>query len=165
MCSLNLNNICGIARTMITMDCSLELDCSEKKFFKILTDYENLSKYLPRQLQKIEILDEHDNYTTIQATVLVRSMIKKAFLQKIRIEKKSENNLSIEILDGFAKGSNVTISIQIQKEKTLCVVNLDIKLNLKTVILYPIIKREYKSFLLGTFTKISIDAKQAKEEF
>ena len=150
---------------MVTMDCSLELDCSEKKFFKILTDYENLSKYLPRQLQKIEILDEHDNYTTIQATVLVRSMIKKAFLQKIRIEKKSENNLSIEILDGFAKGSHVTISIQIQKEKTLCVVNLDIKLSLKTVILYPIIKREYKSFLLGTFTKISIDAKQAKEGF
>ena len=150
---------------MVTMDCSLELDCSEKKFFKILTDYENLSKYLPRQLQKIEILDEHDNYTTIQATVLVRSMIKKAFLQKIRIEKKSENNLSIEILDGFAKGSHITISIQMQKEKTLCVVNLDIKLSLKTVILYPIIKREYKSFLLGTFTKISIDANQAKEEF
>ena len=150
---------------MVTMDCSFELDCSEKKFFKILTDYENLSKYLPRQLQKIEILDEYDNYTTIQATVFVRSIIKKAFSQKIRIEKKSENNLSVEILDGFTKGSHVTISIQIQKEKTLCVVNLDIKLSLKTVILYPIIKREYKSFLLGTFTKISIDAKQAKEEF
>ena len=150
---------------MVTMDCSFELDCSEKKFFKILTDYENLSKYLPRQLQKIEILDEHDNYTTIQATVFVRSMIKKSFSQKIRIEKKSENNLSVEILDGFTKGSHVTISIQIQKEKTLCVVNLDIKLSLKTVILYPIIKRESKNFLLGTFTKISIDAKQAKEEF
>ena len=150
---------------MVTMDCSFELDCSEKKFFKILTDYENLSKYLPRQLQKIEILDEHDNYTTIQATVFVRSMIKKSFSQKIRIEKKSENNLSVEILDGFTKGSHVTISTQMQKEKTLCVVNLDIKLSLKTVILYPIIKREYKSFLLGTFTKISIDAKQAKEEF
>ena len=150
---------------MVTMDCSFELDCSEKKFFKILTDYENLSKYLPRQLQKIEILDEHDDYTIIQATVFVRSIIKKAFSQKIRIEKKSENNLSVEILDGFTKGSHVTISIQIQKEKTLCVVNLDIKLSLKTVILYPIIKREYKSFLLGAFTKISIDAKQAKEEF
>ena len=150
---------------MVTMDCSFELDCSEKKFFKILTDYENLSKYLPRQLQKIEILDEHDNYTTIQVTVFVRSMIKKAFSQKIRIEKKSENNLSVEILDGFTKGSHVTISTQMQKEKTLCVVNLDIKLSLKTVILYPIIKREYKSFLLGAITKISIDAKQAKEEF
>ena len=150
---------------MVIINYSFELDYNEKKFFKILTDYENLSKYLPRQLQKIEILDEHDNYTTIQVTVFVRSMIKKAFSQKIRIEKKSENNLSVEILDGFTKGSHVTISIQIQKEKTLCVVNLDIKLSLKTVILYPIIKREYKSFLLGTFTKISIDAKQAKEEF
>ena len=147
---------------MVTMDCSFELDCSEKKFFKILTDYENLSKYLPRQLQKIEILDEHDNYTTIQVTVFVRSMIKKAFSQKIRIEKKSENNLSVEILDGFTKGSHVTISIQIQKEKTLCVVNLDIKLSLKTVILYPIIKREYNSLITGVFRRISIDAKPAK---
>ena len=150
---------------MVMMNYSFEIDCDERNFFKILTDYENLSKYLPRQLQKIEILDEHDNYTTIQVTVFVRSMIKKAFSQKIRIEKKSENNLSVEILDGFTKGSHVTISTQMQKEKTLCVVNLDIKLSLKTVILYPIIKREYKSFLLGTFTKISIDAKQAKEEF
>jgi len=148
---------------MVTMDCSFELDCSEKKFFKILTDYENLSKYLPRQLQKIEILDEHDNYTTIQVTVFVRSMIKKAFSQKIRIEKKSENNLSVEILDGFTKGSHVTISTQMQKEKTLCVVNLDIKLSLKTVILYPIIKKEYNSFLLGVFRKMSKDAKQARE--
>ena len=150
---------------MITMNYSLELDCNERNFFKILTDYENLSNYLPRKLKKIEILDKHDNYTTIKATVLLRSLIKKEFSQKIRIEKKSENNLSVEILDGFTKGSHVTISTQMQKEKTLCVVNLDIKLSLKTVILYPIIKREYKSFLLGAFTKISIDAKQAKEEF
>ena len=147
------------------IDCSFELDCNEKKFFKILTDYENLSKYLPRHLQKLEILDEHDNYTTIKTSVFARSLIKKAFSQEMKIEKKSENNLSVEILDGFTKGSHVTISTQMQKEKTLCVVNLDIKLSLKTVILYPIIKRESKNFLLGAFTKISIDAKQAKEEF
>ena len=150
---------------MVTLNYSLELDCNERNFFKILTDYENLSNYLPGKLKKIEILDKHDNCTTIKATVFIKSLIKKEFSQKIRIEKKSENNLSVEILDGFTKGSHVTISIQIQKEKTLCVVNLDIKLSLKTVILYPIIKREYKSFLLGAFTKISIDAKQAKEEF
>ena len=150
---------------MVILNYSFELDYNEKKLFKILTNYENLSNYLPRQLQKIEILDEHDNYTTIKATIFVRSLIKKEFSQKIRIEKKSENNLSVEILDGFTKGSHATISTQMQKEKTLCVANLDIKLSLKTIILYPILKREYKNFLLGTFTKISIDAKQAKEEF
>ena len=150
---------------MVTMNYSFKLDCDERDFFKILTNYENLPKYLPRQLKKIEILDNYDNYTTLKATIFFMTLIKKEFSQKIGIEKKSENNISAEILDGFAKGTHITISILMEKEKTLCQVNSDVKLSLKTVILYPIIKREYKSFLLGAFTKISIDAKQAKEEF
>ena len=150
---------------MVTINYSIELDCNERNFFKILTNYENLSNYLPRHLKKIEILDKHDNYTTIKATIFLKTLIKKDFSQKIRIEKKSENNLSVEILDGFTKGTHIIISILMQKGKTLCNVNSDIKLSLKTVILYPIIKREYNSFLSGVFRKMSIDAKQAKEEF
>ena len=148
---------------MITMNYSLELDCNERNFFKILTNYENLSNYLPRKLKKIEILDKHDNYTTIKATVFLKSLIKKEFSQKIRIEKKSENNLSVEILDGFAKGTHITISILMQKEKTLCHVNSDIKLSLKTAILYPIIKIEHNPFLKRLFTNMSHNAKQVKE--
>ena len=149
---------------MVIINYSFELDYNEKKLFKILTNYENLSNYLPRQLQKIEILDEHDNYTTIKATIFVRRLIKKAFSQKIRIEKKSENNLSVEILDGIAKGTHITISILVQKEKTLCNVNSDIKLSLKTAILYPIIKIEHNPFLKRLFTNMSHNAKQVKEK-
>ena len=149
---------------MITVNYSLELDCNERNFFKILTDYENLSNYLPRKLKKIEILDKHDNYTTIKATVLLRSLIKKEFSQKIRIEKKSENNLSVKILDGIAKGTHITISILMQKEKTLCHVNSGIKLSLKTAILYPIIKIEHNPFLKRLFTNMSHNAKQVKEK-
>ena len=149
---------------MVTMNYSFELDCNERNFFKILTNYENLSNYLPRKLKKIEILDRHDNYTTIEATILLRTIIKKEFSQKIRIEKKSEKNLSVEILGGIAKGTHITISVLMQKEKTLCDVNSDVKLSLKTVILYPIIKKEYNSFLSGVFKKMSIDAKQTKEK-
>jgi hypothetical protein len=146
------------------MNYSFELDCNERDFFKILTNYENLSNYLPRKLKKIEILDVHDNYTTIEATILLRTIIKKEFSQKIRIEKKSEKDISIEILGGIAKGTHITISVLMQKEKTLCNVNSDVKLSLKTVILYPIIKKEYNSFLSGVFKKMSIDAKQTKEK-
>ena len=149
---------------MVTMNYSFELDCNERDFFKILTNYENLSNYLPRKLKKIEILDSHDNYTTIEATILLRTIIKKEFSQKIRIEKKSEKDISIEILGGIAKGTHITISVLMQKEKTLCDVNSDVKLSLKTVILYPIIKKEYNSFLSGVFKKMSIDAKQTKEK-
>ena len=144
---------------MVIMNYSFELDCNERDFFKILTNYENLSNYLPRKLKKIEILDRHDNYTTIEATILLRTIIKKEFSQKIRIEKKSEKDISIEILGGIAKGTHITISVLMQKEKTLCNVNSDVKLSLKTVILYPIIKKEYNSFLSGVFKKMSIDAK------
>ena len=145
---------------MVMMNYSFELDCNARNLFEILTDYENFSNYLPRQLKKIEILDKHDNYTTIKTTILIRTLIKKEFSQTIRIEKKSENNLSAEILDGFAKGTHITISIIMEKEKTLCHVNSDIKLSLKTVILYPIIKREYNSLITGVFRKISIDAEE-----
>jgi len=64
---------------MVMVNCSLELDCDEKNFLKILTDYENISNYLPRKLKKIEIVDEHDNYATIKATIFLRTLIKKEF--------------------------------------------------------------------------------------
>ena len=108
-------------------------------------------------------MDVHDNYTTIKVTIFLRTIIKKEFSQKIRIEKKSDNNLSVDILDGITKGTHITISVLMQKEKTICHVNSDVKLSLKTVILYPIIKKEYNSFLLGVFRKMSIDAKQSQE--
>ena len=149
---------------MVMVNCSLELDCDEKNFLKILTDYENISNYLPRKLKKIEIVDEHDNYATINATILLRTLIKKEFSQNIRIEKKSDNDLFVEILDGLAKGTRITISTIMQKGKTICHVNSNIKLSLKVVILYPIIKKEHNAFLSGVLRKISVDAKQARKE-
>ena len=146
------------------VNCSLELDCDEKNFLKILTDYENISNYLPRKLKKIEIVDEHDNYATINATILLRTLIKKEFSQNIRIEKKSDNELFVEILDGLAKGTRITISTIMQKGKTICHVNSNIKLSLKVVILYPIIKKEHNAFLSSVLRKISVDAKQARKE-
>jgi hypothetical protein len=149
---------------MVMVNCSLELDCDEKNFLKILTDYENISNYLPRKLKKIEIVDEHDNYATINVTIFLRTLIKKEFSQNIRIEKKSDNDLFLEILDGLAKGTRITISTIMQKGKTICHVNSNIKLSLKVVILYPIIKKEHNAFLSGVLRKISVDAKQARKE-
>ena len=153
-----------IAGIMVKVNYSSELDCNARNLFEILTDYENFSNYLPRQLKTIEVLDIHDNYTTIKTTILLRTLIKKEFSQTIRIEKKSENDLSIEVLDGFTKGTHITISILMQKEKTLCRVNSKIKLSLKTVILYPIIKAEHNPFLNHLFTNMSHNAKHAKEK-
>ena len=136
---------------MVTMDCSLELDCSEKKFFKILTDYENLSKYLPRQLQKIEILEENDNETILEIIIFVRSIIKKEFAIKLKVLKKSEKEIFLEVLDGFAKGTKSTVSTSLQDNKIICQINTEIKFNLKTMILIPIVKKEYEGILIKFF--------------
>ena len=147
---------------MVSMNHSFELDCNEKNLFKILTDYENLSDYLPRKLQKIEILDESETFTTINATLFLKTLIKKEFSQKLKIEKKSENNLIIEILDGHAKGTHIEISLSSKNNQTICQVNSDVKLSLKTIVLLPILKAEYNVFVSNVFKKMAKNAKEIK---
>ena len=149
-------------RNMVSMNNSFELDCNEKNLFKVLTDYENLSDYLPRKLQKIEILDENETFTTINATLFLKTLIKKEFSQKLKIEKKSENNLIIEILDGHAKGTRINISLSSKNNQTLCQVNSDVKLSLKTIVLLPILKAEYNVFVSNVFKKMAKNAKEIK---
>ena len=133
------------------MNYSFELSCDKDKFFHVLTDYQNLVEYMPRQLQKIEILEKQDRYTIIESTIFLRNIIKKQFSQRLKIHVESENRILLEILDGMAKGTQSTISIILDDEKTVCNINTNVKLSLKAAILYPIIKKEYKGFL----TKIS----------
>ena len=147
---------------MVSMNNSFELDCNEKNLFKVLTDYENLSDYLPRKLQKIEILDENETFTTINATLFLKTLIKKEFSQKLKIQKKSENNLIIEILDGHAKGTRINISLSSKNNQTLCQVNSDVKLSLKTIVLLPILKAEYNVFVSNVFKKMAKNAKEIK---
>jgi preprotein translocase subunit Sec63 len=106
---------------------------------------------MPRQLQKIEILEKQDKHTIIESTIFLRNLITKQFSQRLKIHVESENKILLEILDGIAKGTQSTISIILDDEKTVCNINTNVKLSLKAAILYPIIKKEYAGFL----TKIS----------
>jgi len=80
---------------MVKMNYSFELSCDKDKFFHVLTDYQNLVEYMPRQLQKIEILEKQDTeneifnddpeiedtHTIIKSTIFLRSIIKNSFLR------------------------------------------------------------------------------------
>jgi len=144
---------------MVMMDYSTELEFGVERFLEILTDYEKLPEYLPRQLQRIEIVDKDDNYTIIKAVILLRSLIKREFILEIKIKKKSDEIILAEILDGIAKGTKITISIFTQEEKTMCKISTDTKLSLKIIVLLPIIKREYKGFVSGVLNNIFTEMK------
>tara|TARA_B100001750_G_C15309394_1_gene496435 strand:+ start:326 stop:772 length:447 start_codon:yes stop_codon:yes gene_type:complete len=147
---------------MVSMNHSFELDCNEKKLFKILTNYQNLAEFLPRKLQNLEILDENENSTTLKVTLFLKTLIKKEFSQKLMIKKQSENDLSLDILDGHAKGTHVEISLSSKDNKTICAVNSDVKLSLKTIVLIPILKTEYNTFVLSVFKKMALAANEIK---
>ena len=139
---------------MVKMNYSFELSCDKDKFFHVLTDYQNLVEYMPRQLQKIEILEKQDKHTIIESTIFLRNLITKQFSQRLKIHVESENKILLEILDGIAKGTQSTISIISDDEKTVCNINTNVKLSLKAAILYPIIKKEYAGFLTKVSKKI-----------
>jgi hypothetical protein len=148
---------------MVKLNYSHLLQCDERKFWKKLTNFIELPKYLSRQIQKIEILEEKENIAIVNVTIFVRSLIKKEFLIQIKILKKSENELFLEILDGFAKGTQSTLSISIDENQSICQVSTDIKFSLKTMVLIPIIKKEYEGILTKNFRNIERKIKEEKE--
>ena len=76
---------------------SCEIDCDKDKFFHVLTDFQNLTDYMPRQLQKISIIEEKNDYTIIESTIFLRSIIKKEFLIPVKLHINSENKIILEI--------------------------------------------------------------------
>ena len=57
----------------------------------------------------------------------------------------------------------VLIIVESKDNKTAIKTEIDLKLSLKAKILSPIIKREYKNLLRGTFLKIAVDAEKKLE--
>jgi len=142
------------------MDFSTTINCNADSFFQVLTDYKNLVKYLPRQLNNIQILNESDDVTTIEISIIFKTLIKKEITQQVQILKKSKNTIVMNILDGHAKNTKAVIQIRSHDSNTKINVDIDLKLSLKSKVLSPIIKREYKTMLQGVFMKIGIDAEK-----
>ena len=148
---------------MVKLNYSHILQCDERKFWKELTNFVELQKYLSRQIQKIEILEENNDMVILNITIFVRSLIKKEFLVQIKVLKKSKNELFLEILDGFAKGTQCTIYTSVDNDQPTCKVDTDIKFSLKTMVLIPIIKKEYEGILIKFFRNIEGKIKKEKE--
>ena len=67
------------------------------------------------------------------------------------MDKKFLGIIFLEVLDGFAKGTKSTVSTSLQDNKIICQINTEIKFNLKTMILIPIVKKEYEGILIKFF--------------
>jgi len=142
------------------MELIVDVRCDKNEFLKILTDYENLTDYLPVQLKKIEILKKEDKFTTVEMVLVFKTIVRKEISQKIEIEEKSENEIKCKVLDGHAKNTIVVIHVNQIENKTNIKTEIDLKLSLKAKILSPIIKKEYKNIIRGIFMRMGLDAEK-----
>ena len=71
-----------IIYAMTLLEFSINLPASSTSLIKLATDYENLNRFLPKQIRNIEVLENNNGKITTKETLLFKSIIEKQFIQK-----------------------------------------------------------------------------------
>ena len=136
------------------MDFSITLTSPKNKLMDLATKYTDFPKYLPDQIKSVEIIEETSSYVITEETLHLSSVISKSFSQQTKHYLPENSILKSEILSGPAKGSVIEITFLDIDNGTSVHVTIDIKLGLKYKFLIPIIKKSYKTFLMGILYKM-----------
>ena len=136
------------------MDFSLNLPSSKNKLINLATKYDDFPKYLPDQIKSVDIIEKTSSYTITEETLHLSSVISKSFIQQTKHYSLQNDILKSEILSGPAKGSIIEIIFSEIDVGTSVHANIDVKLGLKYKFLLPLIKKSYKTFLMGILYKM-----------
>ena len=136
------------------MDFSLNLPSSKNKLIDLATKYDDYPKYLPDQIKSVDIIEKTSSYTITEETLHLSSVISKSFIQQTKHYTLQNDILKSEILSGPAKGSIIEITFSEIDVGTSVHANIDVKLGLKYKFLLPLVKKSYKTFLMGILYKM-----------
>ena len=134
---------------------SMNVPASVDKLIRFSEDFENLPMFLPDQLKSVRILEQNDDETKTEETIVFSSIIKKEIVQEAVHKKKNNNELITDIVSGPAKGTIIQTVFLKTDTGTNVSFNIDLKLNLKTKILRPLIKKYYKMVLTSILYKMN----------
>ena len=139
------------------------LPTSPEQFIKYSSDYESLSKFLPGQLKSIKIIERDSVQTITEEIISFSTVIKNEISQKTVHHTPQNNEMFSEIISGPAKGTTMLAKFKKVSEGTEIQVNVELNLSLKAKILSPIIKKFYKTVLMGIFYKMNNMALQSEK--
>mgnify|MGYP001170325900 CR=1 FL=1 len=137
---------------------SLILSSASKDLMELVTDFENLPKYLPDQLQNVKVIEKNHDSTITEEEIVFSSIIKNKIVQQTRHLQTSQNSINSEIISGPAKGSQITIMFSDIPDGTQVDVTVELKLSLKARFLSPLIQKFYKTVVSGMLYRINADA-------
>ena len=134
---------------------SMNVPAPIDKLIGLLKDFENLPMFLPDQLKSVRILEQNNNETKTEETMVFSTIVKKEIVQEAVHKKKNDNELITDIISGPAKGTTIQTIFLKTDAGTNVSFNIDLKLNLKTKILSPLIKKYYKMVLTSILYKMN----------
>ena len=134
---------------------SMNVSAPIDKLIGLSEDFENLPTFLPDQLKSVRILEQNDNETKTEEIIVFSTIVKKEIVQETVHKKKNDNELITSIISGPAKGTTIQTIFLKTDAGTNVSFNIDLKLNLKTKILSPLIKKYYKMVLTSILYKMS----------
>ena len=137
------------------LDFSINLPASMERLMELSQDFENLPKYLPDQLKSVKILEKKDGEIKTEETLLFSTIIKKEITQETIHRKSQDNKLITDIITGPAKGTKIETVFIKTESGTDVSCNIDLKLDLKTKMLSPLIKKYYKMILTSILYKMN----------
>ena len=134
---------------------SMNVSAPIDKLIALSEDFENLPMFLPDQLKSVRILEQNDNETKTEETMVFSTIVKKEIVQEAVHKKKNDNELITDIISGPAKGTTIQTIFLKTDAGTNVSFSIDLKLNLKTKILRPLIKKYYKMVLTSILYKMN----------
>jgi len=126
-----------------------------EKLMGYLTDFESFQQFFPAQIKSIEILEQQNNETITEETIIFSTLIKHTFVQKSRHKLISDKELFTEIIAGPAKGSVIKAVCAKNDKGSQIKFDVDLKLSLKAKFLGPFIKKLYKRYIYAIIYKIN----------
>lgn len=140
------------------LEFSLNLSAPPEGIIELISDFENLPKYLPDQLQNVKIIEKNNDFTITEEEIVFSSVIKNKIVQQTRHLQTTKNSIKSEIISGPAKNSVILIMFSDSQNGTTVDVNVELKLSLKARFLSPLIQKFYRTVVIGMLYKINADA-------
>ena len=139
---------------MTFLEFSINLPGNLDKIFQKITDFENFNRYIPNQLESVNIIKKENSKIFTEEKIRSISILKNSF-EQTSMHTVKENKVETEIISGPAKGTIIESVFQKIDSGTKVVIKINLKLGLKYKLFTPIVKKVYKQMLTGVLYKIN----------
>lgn len=146
---------------MPQLEFSMNISAPAEKLIAAITQYENYEKFLGPQIKSAKVLKETENGTITEEIFCFSSVLNHNIVQKSIHKKNQPNKIRTEVIAGPFNGTVLEVSFDSIDSMTRASVFANVKIELKYKILTPLIKKYYRTVLMGFLYKMNNIALQS----